>query len=442
MYFSINYRTKIYKHNNDYFLYSYENGDWKFYRLNKTGYKLWKFCNNQPTSIATSLSESSTISKKKILNFIELLKKENLLLAVKTPNKNKSVINMPELLEVPIVEKFIPKQIFPVIPTKGGIPPSAVIHPSGPLYFYFEVTLSCNLQCKHCYAVGKNNTIKELSTDQVKKIIDKLTSHHPAVKILFIGGEPFMRRDIFDILKYAKDKNIIVDISTNGWLLDKNKIKKLKEIKVDKINLTLYDSNGKFDETFSIKGHFLKMMELLECIKKEKLTTDICFVMTKVNFWELFKVYKIAKEFKVSRFDINQYMPTGQIPKEQEMKFLLTPFQTALFWGVIEPFILRFFKNPPVHASKCYYGTFPCIKPNGEVVPCNGASFAASVGNILNENLDTILKRLKAMSSWEVKPCSICLFKYICIGGCKIGYNYGAISCPIGRLLMHIGIKN
>ena len=101
-----------------------------------------------------------------------------------------------------------------------------------PEKFIFDLTFKCNLHCKMCYihfpSMWKKKAFDgkaELTIEQIKQIFDKI----PKVKHLtLIGGEPFARQDIFEILDYFKSKGTLLRLSTNLSLLDDEKIEKLK----------------------------------------------------------------------------------------------------------------------------------------------------------------------------------------------------------------------
>ena len=97
----------------------------------------------------------------------------------------------------------------------------------GPITVGWDITQMCNLRCKHCYATAGKRSEKEFSIDKVKQIIDELDSLG-TVLIALAGGEPLVRRDIFEIVSYIKSKGMEVFINTNGILIDEDKIKKLK----------------------------------------------------------------------------------------------------------------------------------------------------------------------------------------------------------------------
>lgn len=81
----------------------------------------------------------------------------------------------------------------------------------------WDITGSCNLKCKHCQAskyYNSNLSKKDLSTEQVFSIIDKI-SQIGVDNVALLGGEPLMRKDIIEILKYFKSKNIKTSLNTN-----------------------------------------------------------------------------------------------------------------------------------------------------------------------------------------------------------------------------------
>ena len=89
---------------------------------------------------------------------------------------------------------------------------------AGPVVVW-SVTRSCNLKCMHCYANSENKKYDgELSTEEALGLIDEMSAMNVPV-ILFSGGEPLVRHDIFQLAEYAISKGIRVTFSTNGTLI-------------------------------------------------------------------------------------------------------------------------------------------------------------------------------------------------------------------------------
>jgi uncharacterized radical SAM superfamily Fe-S cluster-containing enzyme len=79
---------------------------------------------------------------------------------------------------------------------------------SAPLFVIWEITGACNLRCKHCLSDAGKKAPDELNTQEVKDLIDVLEK----MKVFYVnfsGGEPLVRPDIFEILEYASQKNVL-----------------------------------------------------------------------------------------------------------------------------------------------------------------------------------------------------------------------------------------
>jgi AdoMet-dependent heme synthase len=82
----------------------------------------------------------------------------------------------------------------------------------------WNLTQRCNLECAHCYmsAHAGAETRGELSTEECRRVIDEIALVNPNVFLILTGGEPFLRKDLFDIAGYAAAKTFTTVIGTNG----------------------------------------------------------------------------------------------------------------------------------------------------------------------------------------------------------------------------------
>jgi len=106
-----------------------------------------------------------------------------------------------------------------------------------PNFVVYECNRRCNLNCEHCYIDANNKDYDELSLGEIKSLINDLSQMGVYVLGL-VGGEPILRDDIFDILNYARSKNLATSISTNGTLIDRNMAKKFKESEIGEISVS------------------------------------------------------------------------------------------------------------------------------------------------------------------------------------------------------------
>jgi SynChlorMet cassette radical SAM/SPASM protein ScmF len=181
---------------------------------------------------------------------------------------------------------------------------------------YLNLTERCNLRCRHCwispYPDDREYKDEEITIDEIKGAVkDAMSLGLRRVK--FTGGEPFLRREIIDIIKILKDFKILIDIETNGTLIDKAIAKRLKELKISFISVSI---DGAKDETHDrlrgIKGSFKRAIEGIEALIESGLSPQIIFSLYKGNISELEDTIYLVKHIKASSFKINPILPSGR----------------------------------------------------------------------------------------------------------------------------------
>ena len=171
----------------------------------------------------------------------------------------------------------------------------------------FVVTRKCNLKCIHCCETPGDD---ESSLSSVKEILDKLFEKGLR-KICITGGEPLMRKDIVDILKYAHKKGLIVTFSTNGTMLDRNKLSQIKPF-ISNIRFSIYGGEGNHDRVTSANGNYKKVIECLKLTKELKITTGLIMTVMKNNLNDLRSVINICNTYNVGKLYLFSLMPTAR----------------------------------------------------------------------------------------------------------------------------------
>jgi sulfatase maturation enzyme AslB (radical SAM superfamily) len=186
--------------------------------------------------------------------------------------------------------------------------------PAGPFEIVWNFTYSCNLRCKHCYEDAGFHR-PELTTDQAFTTIDKLSkiANIGLPALSFSGGEPLIRKDFFEVAAYAKKKIPYISIATNGTLLTKDNVKKLKEVDVDYVEISLDGASKEVHDSFRrVPGCFEKTMKGIRNCVDENLDTCIAATAHKENLDEIPKIIELAQELG-ARFMHFNYVP----PEEQ-----------------------------------------------------------------------------------------------------------------------------
>lgn len=146
-------------------------------------------------------------------------------------------------------------------------------NPSSPMFLQIEPTTRCNLNCEMCYV---RKTGKNMDFGLFKKIIDQSKS---AAHIHFQGlGEPLMNTDIFKMMEYVKKKGIETSITSNGLLLNKNALSKLKNAGNKFIYLSIDAPSKKLYEKIRRGGNFDMLERNLDEIRGN-IDRVMCVVM-------------------------------------------------------------------------------------------------------------------------------------------------------------------
>ena len=124
----------------------------------------------------------------------------------------------------------------------------------------WNVTRRCNLRCVHCYSQSEDRGYNgELSLDEGKSLIDDLAGFGSPV-ILFSGGEPLIRTDILDLIRYATQQGRRAVLSTNGTLITPALAEKLKDIGLSYVGISLDGLQETHDAFSGFSGTFARVM--------------------------------------------------------------------------------------------------------------------------------------------------------------------------------------
>jgi radical SAM protein with 4Fe4S-binding SPASM domain len=181
----------------------------------------------------------------------------------------------------------------------------------GPIVVY-NCTARCNLRCLHCYSASDSSRHDfELDTNQAKKLLTQLPEINAPV-VLFSGGEPLMRQDLFELLAEAKRLGLRTVISTNGTLIDESTAEKLKAANLSYVGISI-DGPEEFHNRFrQTAGCFKATMAGYKNCLKAGLRTGLRFTITKSNHSQVAKVYDICAENGIRRLCFYHLIRSGR----------------------------------------------------------------------------------------------------------------------------------
>lgn len=183
--------------------------------------------------------------------------------------------------------------------------------PAGPVVIW-NLIRRCNLTCKHCYSIsGDVDFPGELSTAQVFDVMDDLKAFRVPVLILS-GGEPLMRRDIFEISSRAKQKGFYVGLSSNGTLVDAASAEHIAEIGYDYVGISLDGIGSTHDRFRRMDGAYLAALTGLRLLRDRGVKVGVRFTMTEDNAAELPALLDLVEREGFAKFYLSHLVYAGR----------------------------------------------------------------------------------------------------------------------------------
>lgn len=176
----------------------------------------------------------------------------------------------------------------------------------------WNFTRRCNLRCIHCYSDSQDkNYPGELSTDEGKKVIDDL-AQFKVPTILFSGGEPLLRQDIFELGDYAGAKGTRCVISTNGTLIDRTMAKKIAAHGFSYVGISL-DGLGRTNDKFRGKrGAFDMALAGIRNCREQGIRVGLRFTLNRHNKDDMVGIFDLMESEELPRFCIYHLAYSGR----------------------------------------------------------------------------------------------------------------------------------
>ena len=176
----------------------------------------------------------------------------------------------------------------------------------------WNITRTCNLKCVHCYndsGVGKPSN--EVTTEKAKSVLDDLADFG-IPSVLFSGGEPLMRHDLFELIEYAVSKGLRAVISTNGTLIDKDKAKLIKDLGVSYVGISL-DGMGPVNDKFrGVDGAFERTVQGIRNCQAAGVRVGLRLTLTGQNVQDLSSLFDFFDAEGIERACFYHLVPSGR----------------------------------------------------------------------------------------------------------------------------------
>ncbi len=175
----------------------------------------------------------------------------------------------------------------------------------------WNCTSLCNLECAHCYAAGRGQPPDELTTREGRSFIADLASIGVPV-LLFSGGEPLMRGDVFDLAAFAHESGLRTALSTNGTLITPPVARRVSEAGFSYVGVSIDGTPPTHDRFRNRDGAFAEALAGLKNAAREGLRTGMRFTLTADNFDDLPAVLDLVESEGIDRFCLYHLVYSGR----------------------------------------------------------------------------------------------------------------------------------
>ena len=176
----------------------------------------------------------------------------------------------------------------------------------------WNVTRRCNLKCVHCYAHADASAAPdELTHAEGLALLDDLKTFGVPV-VLFSGGEPLMRPDLFDLVSHTVASGMRAVISTNGTLITREVALRLKDLGLSYVGISLDGIEPTHDRFRGKKGAFAAAMAGVQRCQEVGLKVGLRFTLNRSNFQEVPAIFDLVEEYHIPRICFYHLVYTGR----------------------------------------------------------------------------------------------------------------------------------
>lgn len=315
----------------------------------------------------------------------------------------------------------------------------------------WEVTRSCNLACKHCRAEAHLEPYPgELDTERAKALIDTFPETGSPI-IIFTGGEPLLRPDIFELVSHANNKGLRCVMAPNGTLITPENAAKMRETGIQRCSISIDGPDAASHDVFrGVEGAFAGAMRGIQYMKDAGVEFQINTTVTRNNLPVFKKIFTLAKDLGAAAWHIFLLVPTGRGAELGNEVISADEYEQVLNWfydfrkqtdmhlkATCAPHYYRIMRQRAKEeglsvtpqtfgmdalSRGCLGGTGFCfISHTGVVQPCGYLEL--DCGNVNTTPFPEIWRsspqflKLRDPKAYEGK-CGVCEYHSVC-GGCR-----------------------
>lgn len=289
----------------------------------------------------------------------------------------------------------------------------------------------CHMKCDHCYESSESHPPAHgMSLDEYKKLFDELADLG-VLRLTLTGGEVFLRRDLFEIIAAARERRFDVELFTSGTHIDETKAKRLKELNVSKVEITIYSHMSNVHDDFThIPGSHGRSVAALRYLHEAGVATALKANLMTFNIDHIDGLIELAESLNAT-WSLDPTVKPKMNGDRSPLRFALSP--DVLRKKVLSrPELYSAFRRLAPddlcdgrtgiltdgdHMCGAGRGTL-AIGADGGVLPCG--FFPTAAGNIKEESLDDIwfsssfMDDVREQTFGKMTACTSCDVKSSC----------------------------
>jgi len=192
-----------------------------------------------------------------------------------------------------------------------------------PLLVFWESTKACPLACKHCRAEAIPNPLPgELSTEEGKELIRQVSEFgEPTPTIIITGGDPLVRRDLFELVRYAAELGVPTGVAPAvSPNLTQETLRELRRLGVKALSISLDGATAEVHEAMrQVEGNYEATVKAIETAVNTGLTVQVNTVVWRRNVQQLPYIVKLLKEKGVKIWEVFFLIVTGRAVAELDI---------------------------------------------------------------------------------------------------------------------------
>jgi len=317
---------------------------------------------------------------------------------------------------------------------KNTVEPGS-FHPEVPFHMVWLATDLCNARCAHCSSNSTTRSPDELNTEEACALMDQFADCG-VVDLAVSGGEPLLRRDLFDIIMHATHRSLCVGVGSNGAYLSQRKAQRLAECGITRFQVSLDGPQPVHDALRRWPGLFSRVNRTIEVAKDASLKTHVCCTINRLN-WQVLKPFtEYVSSLGVARLNFSRYVPTGRgtdaldlPPGGWRSVIYLCQQLKERYEGrleIVSHLAQQIIVDQAVSEMPGFIGCQAgcgqgAVTANGTVQPC--VLLPVAIGNIREQQFANIWKTSPVIKALQNRDnlegmCSTCGYKSRC-GGCR-----------------------